>query len=182
MPVTMQGCGASNYYTDRVMCSSVFSCQPSTGRVFTVSSHASDSSVRSYPLYFTLPASGWFSGKAMIMENGFKVARAFICDYFVERHTNNCPTNNFHALKTDYNLFASGHVQACQLSLYRSESQDITTDLKFSLLCRKYSLQWNLIWTPSGQAVLSFVERLPSSLVPRLSMGGWLPSFRGDFL
>ena len=34
--------------------------------------------------------------------------------------------------------------QACQLSLYRSESQDFTTDLKFSLLCCKYSLQVHL--------------------------------------
>ena len=64
----------------------------------------------------SLPASGWFSGKAMIMEKGFKVTRAFIYDYFVERHTNNCPTNNFRALKTGYNLFASGHVQSVQMA------------------------------------------------------------------
>ena len=35
-------------------------------------------------------------------------------------------------------------LQVCQLSLYRSESQDFTTDLKFSLLCCKYSLHVHL--------------------------------------
>ena len=68
------------------------------------------------PQRVSLPASGWFSGKAMIMEKEFKVTRAFIYDYFVDRHTNNCPTNNFRALKTGYNLFASGHVQSVQMA------------------------------------------------------------------
>ena len=52
----------------------------------------------------------------MIMEKGFKVTRAFIYDYFVDRHTNNCPKNNFRALKTGYNLFASGHIQSVQMA------------------------------------------------------------------
>lgn len=64
----------------------------------------------------TIPPTGWQSGKSAILERGFKITRSFIYDYLVQRSVNSGPANNFRALKTGYNLFASGHVQSVQMA------------------------------------------------------------------
>lgn len=79
---------------------------------------ASPSSSNVPPGVPTLPLSGWLTGKAVILEKGFKITRAFIYDYFVECcHHKNGPTNNFRALKSGYNMFASGHVHSVQMAI-----------------------------------------------------------------
>ena len=80
--------------------------------------HPSPSSSEVPPGLPALPLSGWLSGKAVILEKGFKITRAFIYDYFVECcHHKNAPTKNFRALKSGYTMFASGHVQSVQMAI-----------------------------------------------------------------
>ena len=62
------------------------------------------------PAAVAFPSTGWQSGIAYMLENGFHVTRSFIYDYLVERITEHKSTNNFLALKTGYTLFVSGHV------------------------------------------------------------------------
>ena len=65
------------------------------------------------------PTSGWTSGFMTIMENGVTISRSFIYEYMVD-HVSSLSekdsSNNFRALKTGYNLFASGHVQSIHMS------------------------------------------------------------------
>lgn len=59
-------------------------------------------------------STGWTSGFTNIIETRFPISRPFIYDYMVQTVKGNDGKlqNNFRALKTGYNLFASGHVQS----------------------------------------------------------------------
>ena len=51
-----------------------------------------------------------------VLENGVAISRSFIYTYMVDRvSSERDPSNNFRALKTGYNLFASGHVQSIHM-------------------------------------------------------------------
>lgn len=89
------------------------------------------------------PHTGWQTGLDYILENGFRITRSFIYDYLVDRVTRHGTTNNFRALKTGYNLFASGHVQSVQMvkvntnifykgSVYPSMKKDQT----YTVMCK----------------------------------------------
>lgn len=110
-------CRVENFIAARVAQSAAHSSSganvPTVTQPTSVAIAAQPSTSSPVPL---LPSSGWQSGKSTIIEKGFKITRPFIYDYFVQRLTHKGPSNNFRALKSGYNLFASGHVQSVKVA------------------------------------------------------------------
>ena len=105
----------------------------------TVNTHHNTQPSAPSSLKAALPISGWQSGRSVIFEKGFKVTRAFIYDYLVERRTKSGPSNNFRALKSGYNMFASGHVQSVKMATTESHILYKATNLPSMKKDKPYS-------------------------------------------